>query len=114
MYVADLKVGPLAGSPVVINMSLGGRALDAMEKAAIDYATGKGVIVVAAAGKNPHGGEKLRPQGMFCHSGGTPTPLPVLFCQAHSARESRDQSPWAFVLWCPRKLIYQDLFNRCG
>lgn len=49
-YVADLKAGPLAGSPVVINMSLGGPTLDAMEKAAIDYAIAKGVIVVAAAG----------------------------------------------------------------
>ena len=49
-YVADLKAGQLAGSPVVINMSLGGSALDAMEKAAIDYAIGKGVIVVASAG----------------------------------------------------------------
>ena len=49
-YVADLKAGPLAGSPVVINMSLGGPALDALEKAAIDYAIGKGVIIVASAG----------------------------------------------------------------
>ncbi|MHB8107301.1 MAG: hypothetical protein ACYDH4_07730 [Candidatus Cryosericum sp.] len=43
VYVADLKAGPLARSPVVINMSLGGPNLDVMEKAAIDYAVGKGV-----------------------------------------------------------------------
>jgi subtilisin family serine protease len=49
-YVADLKAGPLAGSPVVINMSLGGPALDVLEKAAIDYAISKGVIIVASAG----------------------------------------------------------------
>jgi subtilisin family serine protease len=49
-YIGDLKAGPLAGSPVVINMSLGGPSLDAMEKAAIDYAISKGVIVVASAG----------------------------------------------------------------
>lgn len=49
-YVADLKAGPLKESPVVINMSLGGPELDAMEKAAIDYAIRMGVIVVAAAG----------------------------------------------------------------
>jgi subtilisin family serine protease len=49
-YVADLKAGPLAGSPVVINMSLGGPSLDALEKAAIDYAISKGVIIVASAG----------------------------------------------------------------
>jgi subtilisin family serine protease len=50
VYVADLKAGPLAGHPVVINMSLGGPVLDAIEKAAIDYAIGKGVIIVASAG----------------------------------------------------------------
>ena len=50
VYVADLKAGPLAGYPVVINMSLGGSELDAMEKAAIDYAIGQGVIIVASAG----------------------------------------------------------------
>ena len=49
-YVADLKAGPLAASPVVINMSLGGPTLDVVEKAAIDYAIAQGVIVVAAAG----------------------------------------------------------------
>lgn len=51
-YVADLKAegGPLYGSPVVINMSLGGPGLDAVEKAAIDYAIEVGVIIVASAG----------------------------------------------------------------
>lgn len=49
-YVADLKAGPLADYPVVINMSLGGPELDAMEKAAIDYAIEQGVIIVASAG----------------------------------------------------------------
>jgi subtilisin family serine protease len=50
VYVADLKAGPLAGHPVVINMSLGGGRLDPVETAAIDYAIAHGVIVVAAAG----------------------------------------------------------------
>jgi subtilisin family serine protease len=50
LYVAVLKEKEIPGSPVVINMSLGGGYLDAMEKAAIDYAISKGVIVVAAAG----------------------------------------------------------------
>jgi subtilisin family serine protease len=49
-YVTELKEGPLAGYPVVINMSLGGPELDAMEKAAIDDAISKGVIIVASAG----------------------------------------------------------------
>lgn len=47
-YATDLK---LAGfSPMVINMSLGGSALEPVEKAALDYAIANGVIVVAAAG----------------------------------------------------------------
>lgn len=50
VYIADLKTGPLANYPIVINMSLSGSALDAMEKAAIDYAISNGVIIVAAAG----------------------------------------------------------------
>ncbi|MEQ8197328.1 MAG: S8 family serine peptidase [Clostridiaceae bacterium] len=49
-YIADLKKDKLSGHPVVINMSLGGPELDAMEKAAIDYAITSGVIIVAAAG----------------------------------------------------------------
>jgi len=55
-YVADLKAGQLAGHPVVINMSLGGPSLDPMEKAAVDYAISKGVIVVAAAGNEGDAG----------------------------------------------------------
>jgi subtilisin family serine protease len=49
-YVGELKAGPLADYPVVINMSLGGPVLDAVEKAAIDYAIAQGVIIVASAG----------------------------------------------------------------
>ena len=52
MYIRDLKLGPLAGSPVVINMSLGGSQLDAVEKAAIDDAVKAGVIIVASAGNS--------------------------------------------------------------
>lgn len=50
LYVAQLKAGPLADYPVVINMSLGGPVLDAVEQAAIDYAIDVGVVVVASAG----------------------------------------------------------------
>ncbi|MFZ6020392.1 MAG: S8 family peptidase [Chloroflexota bacterium] len=52
VYVADLKAGPLKNYPVIINMSLGGPVLDAVEKAAIDYAISQGVIIVASAGNN--------------------------------------------------------------
>ena len=47
-YVADLK--QQLGGPMVINMSLGGSRMDAVEEAAIDYAIEKGVVIVAAAG----------------------------------------------------------------
>jgi len=50
LYVAELKAGPLANSPVVINMSLGGPGPDPLERRAIDHAIAQGVIVVAAAG----------------------------------------------------------------
>ena len=53
-YATDLK---LAGfSPMVINMSLGGSELEPVEKAALDYAIGNGVIVVAAAGNEGEAG----------------------------------------------------------
>lgn len=53
-YVTDLK---RAGySPMVINMSLGGGVLDAVEKSALDYAIANGVIVVASAGNSGEAG----------------------------------------------------------
>ena len=56
VYIADLKAGPLAGSSMVINMSLGGPSLDAAEQAAMDYAISKGVIIVASAGNEGNAG----------------------------------------------------------
>jgi subtilisin family serine protease len=57
VYIGDLKAsGALGSSPVVINMSLGGPSLDAMERAAIDYAERQGVVVVAAAGNEGDAG----------------------------------------------------------
>lgn len=51
VYVTNLRIsGALGTSPLVINMSLGGSALDAVEKRAVDFAIANGVIVVAAAG----------------------------------------------------------------
>jgi subtilisin family serine protease len=47
-YVTDLAIAGLR--PMVVNMSLGGPALEAIEKAALDRAIANGVIVVAAAG----------------------------------------------------------------
>jgi len=55
-YIADLKATVLADYPVVINMSLGGSVLDAIEQAAIDYAIEQGVIIVASAGNNGEAG----------------------------------------------------------
>ena len=56
VYIADLKTGPLHNNPVIINMSLSGGRLDAVEKAAIDYAIARGVIIVAAAGNTGNAG----------------------------------------------------------
>lgn len=57
VYIGGLKAsGALGASPVVINMSLGGSALDAVEKAAIDYAVAQGVIIVASAGNSGNAG----------------------------------------------------------
>jgi subtilisin family serine protease len=52
VYVTDLHRNQLAGSPLVVNMSLGGSQLDALEKAAIDYAVAHGVIICASAGNS--------------------------------------------------------------
>jgi subtilisin family serine protease len=56
LYVADLKAGPLADHPVVINMSLSGPQPDPVQEAAINYAISKGVIVVAAASNRGEAG----------------------------------------------------------
>lgn len=50
-YVRQLKEsGALGGARVVINMSLGGPELEAVEKTAMDAAIAAGVIIVASAG----------------------------------------------------------------
>ena len=49
-YIADLA--ETLDGPVVINMSLGGPERSTMIEEAVDYAIGKGVIVVASAGNN--------------------------------------------------------------
>lgn len=54
IYSANLK--DVIGGPLVINMSLGGSQLDAVEKAAIDYAIAKGAVIVAAAGNEGYAG----------------------------------------------------------
>lgn len=64
VYVADLKAsGALGNAPVVINMSLGGSQLDAIEKAAIDYAISEGVVIVASAGNE--GGDGMGYPGAY-------------------------------------------------
>jgi subtilisin family serine protease len=55
-YVTELKTGALKGAPMVINMSLGGGSLDALEQAAIDDAIQAGVIIVASAGNEGDAG----------------------------------------------------------
>ena len=49
-YVTDLAIA--GHRPMVINMSLGGGALEPVEKAALDRAIANGVIIVASAGNS--------------------------------------------------------------
>ncbi len=60
-YATDLAIAGYR--PMVINMSLGGDALEAVEKAAIDRAIANGVIVVAAAGNT--GAEGMHYPGAY-------------------------------------------------
>lgn len=53
-YVTDLAIAGVR--PMVINMSLGGSALEDVEKAALDRAIANGVIVVASAGNRGEAG----------------------------------------------------------
>jgi len=53
-YVTDLAIAGYR--PMVINMSLGGGALDPVEQAAIDRAIANGVVIVASAGNSGNAG----------------------------------------------------------
>jgi subtilisin family serine protease len=53
-HVTDLAIAGYR--PMVVNMSLGGSALEAVEQAALDRAIANGVIVVAAAGNDGSAG----------------------------------------------------------
>ena len=55
-YVADLKAGPLAGHPVVINMSLGGPRSTRSSRRPSTTPSSKGVIIVASAGNEGEAG----------------------------------------------------------
>ena len=69
-YVADLAADSLNGARVVINMSLGGSQPSVVEKAAIDYALVRNVVVVAAAGNSG-------PDGAMGFPGGFPSVISV-------------------------------------
>ena len=50
LYFAQLKQGPLAGSPLVVNNSWGSRSNDPLVEAAVNFALSKGVLLVFSAG----------------------------------------------------------------
>lgn len=90
VYVTDLHKNQLAGEPMVVNMSLGGSQLDALEKAAIDYAIANGVIICASAG---NGGTR----GMG-YPGAYP---PVISAAASGWVKQFTTSTWWFALDVP-------------
>lgn len=92
VYIANLKAGALANSPVVINMSLGGPTLDPMEKAAVDYAVSKGVIVVAAAGNE--GTDGMGYPGAYA---------PVISAAAYGWKKAFTTSSWWNALDVPER-----------
>ncbi len=55
LYFAELKRGPLAGQPLVVNNSWGGSE-DPLTKAAVDFALAQGVLLVFAAGNSGEAG----------------------------------------------------------
>jgi subtilisin family serine protease len=113
LYIANLKAGVLRNSPVVINMSLGGPVLDALEKAAVDYAISQGVILVVCAGNSGPGG--------MWYPGGY---APVISVAAAGWDQEFSAPNWAFGMdvpdptnttgfyiaaWSSRQLAGQDL-----
>lgn len=52
LYFAELKQGPLAGHPLVVNNSWGSRSFDPLVEAAVDYALDHGVLLVFSAGNS--------------------------------------------------------------
>jgi subtilisin family serine protease len=99
VYIADLKAGPLADHPVIINMSLSGSQPNVVLEAAVDYAISKGVIVVAAAG---NGGEA----GM-----GYPGAYEQVISAAAAGWEKQFTTPtWWFALDVPNPINPDDFF----
>ena len=84
VYVTDLHLNQLGGAPLVVNMSLSGGLLDAVEKAAVDYAVANGVIIVAAASNNG-------PNGIMGYPGAY---QPVISVAAGGYRNEFLQASW--------------------
>jgi subtilisin family serine protease len=83
LYFAQLKQGPLAGKPLVVNNSWGSAVKDPLTEAAVNFALSKGVLLVFSAG---NGGEA----GM-----GFPGALP----QVISAAASGWTQEWTSGAW---------------
>jgi len=99
LYVTNLHRNQLAGQPMVVNMSLGGSQLDALEKAAIDYAVANGVIICASAGN-------AGTQGM-----GYPGAYPPVISAAASGWVKQFTTPdWWYALNVPDPNNPQDFY----
>jgi subtilisin family serine protease len=56
IYFGQLKQGPLAGQPLVVNNSWGDPTFDPLVKAAVDFALSQGVLLVFSAGNSGDAG----------------------------------------------------------
>ena len=112
-YIGDLKAGPLAEYPVVINMSLGGPALDVVEQAAIDYAISEGVIIVASAGNEGEEGMgypgAYEPVISVAASGWTEEWLANSWWRAVDVPEDATAEDFYIADFSSRELVNQDL-----
>jgi subtilisin family serine protease len=114
VYVADLKAsGSLGAAPVVINMSLGGSVLDAVEKAALDYAIGKGVVIVAAAGNSGSRGMgypgAYKPVISVAAAGHVAQGINPTWWYSTNVPEPTDASPLFIAGFSSRQLANQEL-----
>ncbi|HEX3275644.1 MAG TPA: S8 family serine peptidase, partial [Gemmatimonadales bacterium] len=99
LYFAQLKQGPLAGSPLVVNNSWGSRGNDPLVEAAVNFALSKGVLLVFSAGNAGDAGM------------GYPGALPQVISAAASGWTQEWTTPtWWYALDVPEPTRASDFY----